>query len=157
MKNRSIFLGGLLVLVLAFIVISGCTGQPAAPPATTVPTAAPTPDGAAGMPNPASVYCTVAGGESTIMKNPDGSEYGMCVFPNGTACEEWALYRGEGCTPGATTGLANPASVYCGEVGGESTIMKNPDGSEYGMCVFPNGTACEEWALFRGEGCKPGA
>lgn len=101
MKNRSIFLGGLLVLVLAFIVISGCTGQPAAPPATTVPTAAPTPDGAAGMPNPASVYCTVAGGESTIMKNPDGSEYGMCVFPNGTACEEWALFRGEGCKPGA--------------------------------------------------------
>ena len=24
------------------------------------------------------------------------------------------------------------------------------------MCSFKNGTSCEEWALFRNEGCKPG-
>jgi putative hemolysin len=24
------------------------------------------------------------------------------------------------------------------------------------MCTFKNGTSCEEWALFRGEGCKAG-
>jgi hypothetical protein len=22
------------------------------------------------------------------------------------------------------------------------------------MCTFPNGTSCEEWALFHGEGCQ---
>jgi len=53
-------------------------------------------------------------------------------------------------------GIANPASVYCGQNGGTTEIMTNPDGSQYGMCAFPNGTTCEEWALFRGEGCKPG-
>jgi hypothetical protein len=53
-------------------------------------------------------------------------------------------------------GIANPASVNCGAVGGTTIIMKNPDGSEYGMCTFKNGTSCEEWALFRGEGCKAG-
>ena len=60
-------------------------------------------------------------------------------------------------TAGATngsqtgTGMANPASVNCEKVGGTSKILKNPDGSEYGVCIFPNGTTCDEWALFRGE------
>jgi putative hemolysin len=56
----------------------------------------------------------------------------------------------------AGAGIANPASVNCGTLGGTTVIMKNPDGSEYGMCTFKNGTSCEEWALFRGEGCKAG-
>ena len=66
-------------------------------------------------------------------------------------------------TPAATpaaaitaAGMANPASVYCGQNGGTTVIMTNPDGSQYGMCTFSNGTTCEEWGLFRGEGCKPG-
>jgi hypothetical protein len=49
--------------------------------------------------------------------------------------------------------MANPASVNCGKMGGITEIKKNPDSSEYGMCTFPNGTSCEEWALFRNEGC----
>jgi hypothetical protein len=53
-------------------------------------------------------------------------------------------------------GMPNPASVYCGQNGGTTEIMTNTDGSQYGMCSFSNGTTCEEWALFRGEGCKPG-
>jgi hypothetical protein len=52
--------------------------------------------------------------------------------------------------------MPNPAAVACGEAGGMSAIMKNPDGSEYGMCTFANGTSCEEWALFLGEGCRAG-
>ena len=56
----------------------------------------------------------------------------------------------------AGAGIANPASVNCGNLSGTTVIMKNPDGSEYGMCRFKNGTSCEEWALFRGEGCKAG-
>jgi predicted secreted protein/putative hemolysin len=62
-------------------------------------------------------------------------------------------------TPDATqtsTGLPNPASVSCGLVGGTVEIKKYSSGDEYGMCTFGNGTSCEEWALFRGEGCKPG-
>jgi putative hemolysin len=58
-------------------------------------------------------------------------------------------------TPSAMS-IANPASVNCGNLSGTTVIMKNPDGSEYGMCTFNNGTSCEEWALFRGEGCKAG-
>ncbi|MEA3339639.1 MAG: DUF333 domain-containing protein [Chloroflexota bacterium] len=29
------------------------------------------------------------------------------------------------------------------------------DGGEYGVCVFSDGSECEEWAFFRGE-CEPG-
>jgi uncharacterized protein len=54
------------------------------------------------------------------------------------------------------SGLANPASVNCEKVGGTLEIKKDASGGEYGMCKFANGTSCEEWALFRGEGCKPG-
>ena len=57
-------------------------------------------------------------------------------------------------TPTGTAGLANPASVNCGNIGGTTEIKTNADGSQYGMCTFSNGTTCEEWALFRGEGCK---
>ncbi|MBU1866793.1 MAG: DUF333 domain-containing protein, partial [Actinobacteria bacterium] len=30
------------------------------------------------------------------------------------------------------------------------------DGGTYGVCVFPDGSECDEWAFFRGE-CEPGA
>ena len=117
---------------------------------------------AVGLANPASVNCGKLGGKTEIKKDAEGNEYGMCTFTDGTSCDEWALFRNEGCkpfTPVTTTpkaiGLANPASVNCGKVGATSVIMNNPDGSQYGMCKFPNGTSCEEWALFRNEGCKP--
>jgi hypothetical protein len=47
-----------------------------------------------------------------------------------------------------------PAAVYCGQMGGTPYSVKNVDGSEYGMCTFPNTTECEEEALFRGQGCR---
>jgi inhibitor of cysteine peptidase len=52
--------------------------------------------------------------------------------------------------------MANPASVSCGQAGGTVEMKKDATGNEYGMCTFKNGTSCEEWALYRGEGCKPG-
>lgn len=49
-------------------------------------------------------------------------------------------------------GLANPASVNCGRLGGQSVIRNGPQG-QYGVCVFPDGRVCEEWALFRDGRC----
>ena len=48
---------------------------------------------AIGMPNPASAYCVQQGGKSEIRKNQDGSEYGVCILPDGKEVEEWAYYR----------------------------------------------------------------
>src|SRR6185369_7846201 len=52
-----------------------------------------------------------------------------------------------------SAGLANPASVNCEKKGGKLEIRKGKNG-EYGVCKFPNGKECEEWALFRGK-CSP--
>lgn len=51
--------------------------------------------------------------------------------------------------------IANPASVYCKEHEGELEIRKDIEGNEYGVCIFSDGSECEEWAFFRGE-CKKG-
>jgi putative hemolysin len=52
-------------------------------------------------------------------------------------------------------GLANPASVYCEEQGGTLQTRTDENGGSYGVCVFDDGSECEEWAFFRGE-CSPG-
>jgi putative hemolysin len=51
-------------------------------------------------------------------------------------------------------GLANPASEYCEEQGGQVEIREDADGNQQGFCVFADGSECEEWAYFRGE-CEP--
>ena len=35
-----------------------------------------------------------------------------------------------------SVGMANPASVYCGEIGGQVRMEKTPQGQE-GICVLP--------------------
>lgn len=155
----------------AGIFISGCTQQ-ATPAQTTITTAIPTATAtpvstettaSAGMANPASVNCVSLNGTVEIKTDSTGGQYGMCNFANGTTCEEWALFRGEGCQayvePTATgtsgaAGMANPASVNCVNIGGTVEIKTDSTGGQYGMCNFANGTACEEWALYRGEGCR---
>jgi putative hemolysin len=51
--------------------------------------------------------------------------------------------------------LANPASVNCEQKGNRLEIRTAADGSQVGICIFPDGSECEEWAFFRGE-CGPG-
>lgn len=53
--------------------------------------------------------------------------------------------------PKETHAIPNPASQNCIEKGGTLTILKRGDGGQYGVCLFPDGKQCEEWALFRGD------
>jgi uncharacterized protein len=53
-------------------------------------------------------------------------------------------------------GIPNPASVYCEQQGNKLEIQTASDGSQNGVCVFPDGSTCDEWAYFRGE-CGPSA
>jgi uncharacterized protein len=46
------------------------------------------------MSNPASVACVTAGGKSSF-RYTDQGQYGICTFPSGRVCEEWAVFRGE--------------------------------------------------------------
>ena len=52
----------------------------------------------AGMPNPASVYCKQNGNKLEIRTAADGGQSGVCIFPDGSTCDEWAYFRGE-CGP----------------------------------------------------------
>jgi putative hemolysin len=55
-------------------------------------------------------------------------------------------------TPGSQ--IANPAAVYCVQKGGRLAIVTDAHG-ESGICIFSDGSQCDEWAYFRGE-CAPG-
>ncbi len=52
-------------------------------------------------------------------------------------------------------GLPNPASAYCEEQGGTLEIREDEGGDQFGVCVFADGSECEEWAFYEGE-CEPG-
>ena len=73
------------------ILICGCTKTPASSGTTTPIITTPT----SGIANPSATYCVSKNYTYQIMTNPDGSQYGNCVFPNGKACDGWAYYHGE--------------------------------------------------------------
>jgi len=56
---------------------------------------------------------------------------------------------------GSEVKIANPASEYCEENGGKLEIRTDASGGQSGVCVFSDGSECDEWAYFRGE-CSPG-
>ena len=94
----------LLALVLLLFFLAGC-----APTASSNASAA---TAAAGIANPASVFCETNAGRLEIRTAPDGGQFGVCVFPDGSECEEWAFFRGE-CKPGdslTATAAAPPAA-----------------------------------------------
>lgn len=67
-----------------------------------------TPDAAQpNLPNPASVFCQEQGYTLEIRDSATG-QYGVCIFPDGTECDEWAYYRGQ-CSP--TSADIAPTSV----------------------------------------------
>jgi len=77
--------------VIVLLALTACTALQTQ--ATTEPAA--TDISQASMPNPASVYCEQEGNKLEIRTAADGSQSGVCVFPDGSTCGEWAYYRGE--------------------------------------------------------------
>ena len=89
-------------LFLIFLLIA-CSTPPTQPTIAPAPTNAPQVD----MPNPASVYCTQQGNKLEIRTAADGSQSGVCIFPVGSECDEWAYYLGE-CGPTITVVIFVP-------------------------------------------------
>ena len=65
--------------------------------ALAVAAAIPAPPKPPGVANPASVACVKADGTSKIVTQADGGQIGICIRPDKTQCEEWALYRDRVC------------------------------------------------------------
>lgn len=160
---RKITLTVTLMTVLALLICAtGCTQQSAkTTTATTVPTAAPATsaaaqattaapqDTSAGMANPASVACNQSGGIVEIKTDSTGGQYGMCTFANGTSCEEWALYKGEGCNTGVTTNAtavptASAAMTTYTEKNANTTV-EVPVSTRFAISLAENPTTGYEW------------
>jgi Tol biopolymer transport system component/putative hemolysin len=106
------------LFLLTIILAASCTSRPA------VPTSQPN------MPNPASVYCEQNGGKLEMRQDVTGGTAGICVFPDGSECDEWAYFRGE-CKPGeqpaqpAPSQTASPTRPATEGTGGEIVFQSN--------------------------------
>jgi putative hemolysin len=54
-----------------------------------------------------------------------------------------------------SSAIANPASTKCLSDGGQEKVIDGLLGQS-GLCMFPDGSVCDEWAYYRGE-CSKGA
>jgi putative hemolysin len=86
----------IVTFTMILMTLTACAALPTQSVPATAATDMPQPN----MPNPASVYCTQQGNQLEIVTAADGSQSGICVFPDGTSCDEWAYFRGE-CSPAA--------------------------------------------------------
>lgn len=95
------------------------------------------------VPSPASCYCREQGYDWRIEETPLG-EVGICIFPDGTECGEWAFFEGE----------CGQEWSFCEQQGGEIITV---DYSPQYPCPFTTQCAycilsCEEyWALYPDE------
>jgi len=51
---------------------------------------------------------------------------------------------------GNAPGMANPATIYCRELGYQYERVDTDEG-QYGVCVFPDGSRCDEWRFLEGK------
>lgn len=87
MKKGIALLFTYILIAASLTACATLQAQPAKPAEAETPQAA--------IPNPASVYCEKNGNKLEILTADDGSQSGVCVFPDGSTCEEWAYFRGE--------------------------------------------------------------
>lgn len=131
-------------MIVAFILVLALTA--CAAPQAQIPEPAATGIPPVNMQNPASVYCTQHGNKLEIHTAADGSQSGVCVFPDGSACDEWAYFRGE-CGPGAQASATSAIAVApTTEAGGGS-----PGGNASGGYMPPgtSETLSDWWGVIK--------
>jgi uncharacterized protein len=144
----------IFTFVIVLLALTACTefqGQKLESTGTDVPQA--------NMPNPASVYCTQNGNKLEIRTAADGSQYGVCVFPDGSTCDEWSYFRGEcGLTPQESPTPAMVVGTTPEAKDGGPVESNNNSGGNASGGYIPPGTT-EEIADWRGviKSTQPGA
>jgi putative hemolysin len=94
----------ILPLTIILLALTACTAlqvQTPEPISTEIPQA--------NMPNPASLYCEQNGNTLEIQTAADSSQSGLCIFPDGSSCDEWAYFRGE-CGPASAASGGGPGA-----------------------------------------------
>ena len=143
----------IFAIMIILLALTACTG-----PLVRTPDISASDTPQPNMPNPASLYCEQNGNTLEIRTAADGSQSGICVFPDGSTCDEWAYFRAE-CAPAAqkspapvlTVEPTAPASG--GGPGAGGSIEGNPSGG-----YMPPGTTeelADWWGLIKST--EPGA
>jgi putative hemolysin len=137
----------LFTIMIILITLTACTelqAQRPEPTATVIPPV--------NLPNPASVYCEQHGYELEIRTADDGSQSGVCIFPDGSTCDEWAYYRGE-CGPTVDNSPTPAIVVETTKTVSGGNTEENASGG-----YMPPGTSeeiADWWGVIKGNG--PGA
>ena len=137
----------IFTFTIILIALTACTArqvQTPEPAATDIPQA--------GIPNPASVYCKEQGNKHEIRLAADGSQNGICVFPDGSTCDEWAYFRAE-CGSGAQKSPTPAMTIEATSTASGGVTEENASGG-----YMPPGTT-EEISDWRGviKSTEPGA
>jgi putative hemolysin len=136
--GKQILLGFLAVLLIA---LSAC--QQAASDETTEPVAT-TEESAqervVDMVNPAAVYCEGLGYSYESRETAAGMD-ADCIFPDESRCGQWDFLSGR----------CGQEYTYCHQQGGMMLEL----GTNIGICVFDDGSTCDEYNFFQVE-CQKG-
>src|SRR5512134_3321043 len=110
--------------IIVILILTAC-----AVPQARTPEPVATGESQENMPNPAAAYCEQNGYEYDIHTADDGSQSGVCGFPDGSTCDEWAYFRGE-CSPGAQASATPAITVEATtEADGGSSDGNTPGGT----------------------------
>jgi putative hemolysin len=137
----------LFTSMIILITLTACTVPHAQKPEPTATVKPPL-----NMPNPASVYCEQNGYTLEIRTAADGSQSGVCVFPDGSECNEWAYFRGE-CGPAAENNPTPASTLEATTETGDGSPGENASGG-----YMPPGTTeelADWWGVIKGN--APGA
>jgi putative hemolysin len=104
----------------------------------------------------AAAYCTNMNNRLEIRINPDGSNSQICILADGTECDAIAYF--EGTCPNAPAPeytpvdetIVNPYEALCRSKNFTYETKVRSDGSEHGVCIFPDGKECDAWDYYVG-------
>ena len=136
MDSSRIHLALAVTLTIGLLVACGGSTADGSNP-TAAPAASEDERGSVGVPPTAAEYCTKLG----FVLTTDS----QCKFPDGTACEEWAFYRGQ----------CGQKHSYCNQHGGSissKTVDMGTWTAVYGVCAL-NGVQCEESSFVQSGKC----
>ena len=81
---------------------------------------------ARGYPNPAAIYCDMMGYQYETRIDSEGSQYGICIFPDGSECDAWDFYYGR----------AGEEFSYCARYGYDIETEEIDGGTYSGECAI---------------------
>ena len=104
----------------------------------------------------AAAYCTNMNNRLEIRINPDGSNSQICILGDDTECDAIAYF--EGTCPNAPAPedtpvdetIVNPYEALCRAKNFKYETKVRSDGSEHGVCIFPDGKECDAWDYYVG-------